>query len=163
MQTFRIEIFENRLLRDVQFREILICQYEQFVHIDKSEQLIQGKQLTAPQVLQKARNSKILEGSNATFQVKIAGNPMPTMYWFKNGQPLQLSERIKLTCQQNLITLCITSVTPDDAGYYTLFLENRAGRVASSCHLVIESLTTDQKVSTTFQTYQIESTDLENR
>lgn len=150
-------------MREVEFRETLISRYEEYVRVDKSERVIQGRPASAPQVLQKPRNSKILEGSNVTFQAKISGNPVPQVYWFKDGQPLVPSERVKITFKDNLVTLHIHMASPDDAGYYTLLLESRSGRVASSCHLVIESLSSDQKVSTSFQTYQIETTDMENR
>ncbi|XP_067120871.1 titin [Centruroides vittatus] len=136
-QGFRVDTFEYRLLREVEFRESLIQ-----IRPEEMEQEVydQSKPPSAPQIAQRPRNSKLLEGSDVTFQAKISGNPKPRIIWFKNGQRLLPSQRYKMSFVDNVATLNIHMALPEDAGFYTLLAENKSGRITCSAHLVIEAI-----------------------
>ncbi|XP_015783235.1 titin isoform X1 [Tetranychus urticae] len=152
-QNFLVDTFEYRLLREVDFRETIIRHYYETLNInyESENEIVSGQPLSAPQVLQKPRNSKLVEGSDVTFQAQVSGNPPPKIYWFKDGRVLLPSQRVSIRFQDNLAILQITDATPEDAGYYTMLAENRNGRVASSCHLVIEALTAFQPQTPVYQ------------
>lgn len=105
-----------------------------------------SRPLGPPQVQGRPRNSKLLAGSDATFQVRVPGNPDPRIVWFRNGQRLKSSSRHVTTYQDGVATLTIRNCQPDDAGYYTMLAENSKGRVATSVHLVIEEQTRYRQV-----------------
>jgi hypothetical protein len=70
-----------------------------------------------------------LEGSEAVFQAKIAGNPKPRINWFKNGLRIQASSspRYKVSYENQIATLNIHAARPEDTGHYTLLAENPSG------------------------------------
>ncbi|XP_054706308.1 titin-like isoform X2 [Uloborus diversus] len=148
-ESFRVDTFEYRLLREVEFRESLFRRLPGEEAPEKPVPLDKAQPPSAPQILARPRNSKLLEGSEATFQAKISGNPKPKITWFKNGQRIISSQRFKMSYANDLAALHIHMALPEDAGYYTLLAENTNGRIACSAHLVIEGV--GAPVSTTFQ------------
>lgn len=133
-QTFRVDTFEYRLLREVEFRQFLCGP------APAAQPATPGVPITAPQIQARPRNSKLLEGSDATFTVKISSNPPARVFWFRNGERLQASQRLIMEQQGSTCTLRIHMALPEDAGYYTVLAENSQGCVACSAHLVIESM-----------------------
>lgn len=75
-QDFKVDTFEYRLLREVSFRESSTKRYAG----EHDSQIIttpsQGP-IKAPQVVQKARSSKLSEGVDAVFSTKVSANPKP--------------------------------------------------------------------------------------
>ncbi|CAN8024063.1 unnamed protein product, partial [Ixodes persulcatus] len=132
-QSFRVDTFEYRLLREVEFRDSLLGP-------EQPEPAVPGVPISAPQIQQRPRNSKLLEGSDATFTVRIAGNPPAKVHWFRNGERLQASQRVTMEQQGSTYILRVHMALPEDAGYYTALAENSQGRVACSAHLVIEAM-----------------------
>ena len=73
-----MDTFEYRLLREVEFRESMFRRLPgEEVVPEKPAALDKAKPPSAPQIISRPRNSKLLEGSEATFQAKISGNPKP--------------------------------------------------------------------------------------
>ncbi|XP_022243271.1 titin-like [Limulus polyphemus] len=132
---FRVDTFEYRLLREEEFRKSLIVRR----HGEPIPALDRSRPPSAPQLLQRPRNSKLVEGADATFQVQIGGNPQPQITWFKNGQVLVQTQRCTTFVKETVATLQIRYICAEDAGYYTMLAENTSGRVACSAHLVIEA------------------------
>ncbi|XP_035212215.1 LOW QUALITY PROTEIN: titin-like, partial [Stegodyphus dumicola] len=148
-ESFRVDTFEYRLLREVEFRESLFRRLPGEEAPEKPAALDKTQPPSAPQITARPRNSKLLEGSEATFQAKITGNPKPKITWFKNGQRIFPSQRFKMSYKDDIAILHIHMALPEDAGYYTLLAENTNGRIACSAHLVIEGV--GVPVTTTFQ------------
>ncbi|RWS09309.1 titin-like isoform X1, partial [Dinothrombium tinctorium] len=139
-ETFRIDTFEYRLLREEEFRQTVIRQYTSKYEVWEQERpAIPNQPLSAPQVLQKPRNSKLVEGSEATFQARLTSNPPPKTYWFHNGRKINSSQRHRISFENGIASLYINNVQPEDAGYYTLLAENNYGQAVCSAHLVIEA------------------------
>lgn len=71
---FKVDTFEYRLLREVEFRESLTRRSQLDLHTEtETETETDFEQLTTPlappQLVQQPRNTKLLQGSDATFQV----------------------------------------------------------------------------------------------
>lgn len=135
--TFRVDSFEHRLLRETDFRESLIQRHEEVLH--EGEVFLPNQPVASPQIQQKQRNSKLHEGSQATFQAKVYGNPLPKIYWFKNGQKVVPSQNVKTSYSDFVATLHINVASPTDSGHYTMLADSSSGRVVSTAQLVIES------------------------
>lgn len=75
-EDFKVDTFEYRLLREVEFRQAITRRVAGEADAELPVQPNAGP-IAPPQIAQKARNSKLLEGSDATFSTKITGNPSP--------------------------------------------------------------------------------------
>lgn len=86
LQDFKVDTFEYRLLREVSFREIVTRRYVNEVDAQMSTTIDRSLgPPSSPQVIQKPRNSKLQEGSDAVFAIKIAANPKPRVRLVKNN------------------------------------------------------------------------------
>ncbi len=97
-----------------------------------------NRPLSGPQIVEKPKNTRLLEGDEVTFQVNITGNPLPRVIWFKNGKRLLQSQRCKIGFKDNIVTLNILMVLPEDSGFYTLFAENNSGCALCSTYLFVD-------------------------
>lgn len=138
-EEFKVDTFEYRLLREVSFRETLTKRHSHELDIQMSNAYdnAQGVPLP-PQIVQKPRSSKIIEGSDAVFSAQVCGNPNPRLTWFKNGQRLVPSDKYHITYSNQQATLKVPNATSVDSGHYTLLAENLQGVVVSSAVLAIE-------------------------
>lgn len=92
-----------------------------------------------PQISQKPRNSKLVEGSDAVFTTKVSANPRPRLTWFKNGQRVVPSgDKYETQYTNNQASLRVKRAELRDSGYYTLLVENTQGCQVSSAVLAIE-------------------------
>ncbi|CAG0878668.1 unnamed protein product [Darwinula stevensoni] len=143
-EDFRVDTFEYRLLRDAEFREAktkrLANETETETEVETESEPVTPGPLSPPQLAQKPRSSKVLEGSDATFQAKVTGNPRPKVTWFKNGIRIRPSQRYKMAVGNQIATLNIRMAMPEDSGQYTMLAENAAGRVVSSACLAVEAV-----------------------
>ncbi|XP_012590074.1 PREDICTED: obscurin [Condylura cristata] len=91
-----------------------------------------------PQVLEELRDLQVAPGSRlAKLQLKVKGSPAPRLYWFKDGQPLAASARVRMTDRRTLHTLEILSVTREDSGQYSAYISNALGAAYSSARLLV--------------------------
>lgn len=139
-EEFKVDTFEYRLLREVSFRESITRR----TIGELDSQLINEIDRTAgpaapPQIHQKPRNSKLVEGADAVFAAKVGANPRPRLTWFKNGSRISSTDnKFETTYSNNQAVLRVRSSTAEDSGHYTLLAENNQGCVVSSAVLVIE-------------------------
>lgn len=138
-EEFKVDTFEYRLLREVQFRE-QITMRNAYESDGQLSNVIERSGPVAPPLIQvKPRNSKLVEGSDAIFSMKVVANPKPRMSWFHNGQRIIPSEaKHEMTYSNNQATLRIKTASASDSGHYTLLAENTQGCVVSSAVLAIE-------------------------
>lgn len=139
-EEFKVDTFEYRLLREVQFREQITHRYAGETDTQLSTVTDRALGPVAPPLIQvKPRNSKLIEGADAVFSMKVVSNPKPRMSWFHNGHRIIPSEaKHEMTYSNNLATLRIKSSSASDSGHYTLLAENTQGCVVSSAVLAIE-------------------------
>lgn len=145
IEEFKIDTFEYRILREVSFRESIT---RRFVNeSDAQLNTVVDRNLgppAPPQIQQKPRNTKLLEGADAIFSAKIAANPRPRLTWCKNGQRIVQNNKYEMAFSNNLATLRVKNVTADDSGHYTLLAENPQGCVVSSAYLATEPVSTSE-------------------
>uniref|UniRef100_A0A1B6CYN2 Ig-like domain-containing protein n=1 Tax=Clastoptera arizonana TaxID=38151 RepID=A0A1B6CYN2_9HEMI len=162
VEDFKVDTFEYRLLREVSFRESLTRRYAH--ETDSQMSTVIEPSLgppAAPQISVKPRNSKLTEGTDASFSVKVASNPRPRLTWFKNGTRLVQSSKHQTAYSNQMATLKINQATSGDSGHYTLLAENPQGCVVSSAYLAIEPSSQQDNVyeqrETTQKTTQVET------
>lgn len=139
-EDFKVDTFEYRLLREVSFRESITRRYSG--EVDAQISTVVERSLgppSPPQISQKPRNSKLVEGSDAVFTTKVQSNPKPRLTWFKNGQRIiAQAEKYETTYTNNQASLRIKRAEQKDSGYYTLLAENPQGCQVSTAVLAIE-------------------------
>lgn len=138
-EEFKVDTFEYRVLRETSFRESVTRRkvdehdYNLCYEVDRSL----GPAIP-PQITQKPRNSKLVEGADATFSAKVGSNPKPRLTWFKDGQRLVENTKYETMYSNNQATLRVKNSNANDSGHYTLLAENPQGCVVSSAVLAIE-------------------------
>ncbi|KAJ7322096.1 hypothetical protein JRQ81_018383, partial [Phrynocephalus forsythii] len=92
-----------------------------------------------PQVLDELHDIHVVQGAAfAKFHLKVKGYPEPRLYWFKDGQPVHVSDRILKTDKREFHALEILHVTKEDAGEYSVFISNSAGSAYSGARLIVK-------------------------
>lgn len=81
----------------------------------------------------------VVEKKSVKVEFEVAGVPMPTIEWFKNGQPLGNEPRLKVDCKRSVHILSFENVLMEDAAEFTLKAKNDSGEVSESFSLVIQS------------------------
>ena len=71
-------------------------------------------------------------------QVRVSGRPLPEVNWFKNDEPLQVSDSLTLHSDGDRHTLNIQGPTPKDKGVYKCVASNDAGTATRSFDVNIE-------------------------
>ena len=84
-EEFKVDTFEYRLLREVEYRQVITRRFPG----EPQENLPPAK--VQPQIAQKPRNSKLVEGSNAAFSVQLGGGPARVSFMSYSLSPLLLS------------------------------------------------------------------------
>nr|XP_060639350.1 obscurin-like [Anolis sagrei ordinatus] len=101
------------------------------------ESMTEEEQL--PQILDELHDIHVAPGARfAKFHLKVKGYPEPKLYWFKDGQPLHVSQRLLKTDKREFHALEILNVTKEDAGEYSVFISNSAGSAYSAARLVVK-------------------------
>ncbi|XP_035994184.1 obscurin isoform X6 [Fundulus heteroclitus] len=105
---------------------------ETFESISEDDQL--------PQVVDELHDLHVSPGSPiAKLHLKVKGFPKPKVYWFKDGQPLQPSERIQVSAERDSHAVEILEVKREDTGEYSAYISNAAGSAYSSARLIVLS------------------------
>ena len=88
------------------------------------------KVLSKPDFKDKMKAVEAVEGDSATFDVRVAGYPEPTVEWFRGTTKLQNDGRfeIKEIKEENRFTLVIGDVKRDDTGMYKCVASNEVGK-----------------------------------
>ncbi|XP_047404492.1 palladin isoform X3 [Sciurus carolinensis] len=96
----------------------------------------------APFFEMKLKHYKIFEGMPVTFTCRVAGNPKPKIYWFKDGK--QISPKSDhYTIQRDLDGTCslhTSASTLDDDGNFTIMAANPQGRVSCTGRLMVQAV-----------------------
>ncbi|XP_075037113.1 striated muscle preferentially expressed protein kinase isoform X2 [Mixophyes fleayi] len=86
-----------------------------------------------PQFVRKLKNAAIGTGCDIRLKVAVLGNPVPSLRWYKNQDPLQSG------AEENG-TLCVRDSKMEDAGIYTCVAQNPLGEATTSAVLAIIDL-----------------------
>ncbi|XP_072536379.1 obscurin isoform X3 [Salminus brasiliensis] len=100
------------------------------------ESVVEDEQL--PQVLDELHDLYLSPGApSAKMSVRVKGFPAPRVYWFKDGTPLQTSDRVLVSSERDVYSLEIVEVNCEDSGEYSTYISNAAGSAYSSARMVI--------------------------
>lgn len=109
--------------------------HPQYRELITSEPRYRRIRATPPKFYSYPHNRVAQEGETVRFQCAIAGHPDPWVTWQKNGEIVTPSARLRITEKEDIRTLEISEVTPNDSGIYKIILENDVGRVEASAKL----------------------------
>ncbi|GFO38540.1 titin, partial [Plakobranchus ocellatus] len=94
----------------------------------------------APVVKRPLQNISSHDGGQARFEAEVEGLPTPTITWFKDGQVLHPSEEFDIAySEENVASLYIHDVLPEDAGTYVVQATNELGTVTSEATLHVDA------------------------
>lgn len=84
------------------------------------------------------------DGYTIQFECKVEGTPRPAITWFRQTQIIKPSQDFQIYYDEdNVATLIIREVFPEDAGTFTCVAKNTAGFASTSTELVVESPLSD--------------------
>ncbi|XP_047105588.1 obscurin isoform X3 [Schistocerca piceifrons] len=85
------------------------------------------------------RAAEVDEGDILDLKCKLDGSPIPSVQWFKDGQPLHADDHVKLTAlPDGTVRLLIEGVKPTDCGAYKLVAKNKNGEHAALCAVAVK-------------------------
>ena len=90
-----------------------------------------------PIILLQLKSSTVNSGDTVKFQTQAQGNPAPTVSWYKDDQPLEMTPKIKEFYENDIWTLILLEVEPEDSGCYEAVAENAHGKVFSRGNLTV--------------------------
>ncbi|XP_077869356.1 myosin light chain kinase, smooth muscle-like [Saccoglossus kowalevskii] len=106
--------------------------------ISVSSTAVEGTEKTEkPTFLEKLKNLTVKDGGEVLFRVRISGTPQPTVTWLRAGKPLKSSIDFIMKQVNDVYTLNIVEVFPEDSGTYSCKAVNSAGEVISKAELEV--------------------------
>ncbi|XP_077997324.1 muscle M-line assembly protein unc-89-like [Glandiceps talaboti] len=93
---------------------------------------------TKPEFVDKLQDLTVQDGDQVKLTVKIKGSPAPKVTWFMNNEPIEDSPDFRLISKDDVHTLFIAEIFPDDTGKYTCRASNTAGQSESSAKLTVK-------------------------
>ena len=82
------------------------------------------------------------EGEPIKLEVNIIGNPVPEVFWYKDGTLLKNTPDTRLTSdvtpEKDVHALFIPEIFPEDSGVYKIIARNVLGVDESGCRLIVE-------------------------
>lgn len=93
----------------------------------------------APRFIEKLQPIHTTEGYTVQFECKVEGFPRPQITWFRQTQIILPSEEFQMYYDDDdVATLIIRDVFPEDAGTFTCVAKNAAGFASSTTELTVE-------------------------
>lgn len=93
-----------------------------------------------PKFLSPMRDETADEGKELSLSAPFIGNPIPEVFWTKNGEPITPSERVIITCDGKRVGLSINPAEVPDSGAYSCLLANPLGETESKCDVSVRKL-----------------------
>ncbi|OTF78090.1 hypothetical protein BLA29_009091, partial [Euroglyphus maynei] len=110
---FDCEKFENNLIKDDEFRHNKCQLFECDEHFNRlnhhcNEYRMDNIVEMAPEIVEKPKDIICNENDDLIFDIRVAGNPIPMIYWFKNGQPLsQIPDKCHINYDNDIMPVAI--------------------------------------------------------
>jgi hypothetical protein len=97
--------------------------------------------IMAPAFITKLKDTRIQRGHQAIFECVVPDTKGVCCKWLHDGMEIELIARIRVQVQtiEGFTTseLVIDAVEPEDAGKYTVIVENEAGRAQCEAELTV--------------------------
>uniref|UniRef100_A0A0K8VP60 Titin n=2 Tax=Bactrocera latifrons TaxID=174628 RepID=A0A0K8VP60_BACLA len=98
----------------------------------------------APRFIEKLQPIQTPDGYTVQFECKVEGIPRPQIAWFRETAIIKPSQDFQMYYDEdNVATLIIREVFPEDAGKFTCVAKNAAGFTSSTTELIVETPLSD--------------------
>ena len=91
-----------------------------------------------PSFKSKLKPITVKEGDSCKLEVKVSGDPVPTVTWFKDGNQIQDTSVYKFMAGDNKVALVIDKAKLDMAGTYKVKISNELGSEELSTTVDVE-------------------------
>ncbi|KAG8287915.1 hypothetical protein J6590_027253 [Homalodisca vitripennis] len=103
-----------------------------------------GEEVYAPRFVEKLQPKHAPDGATVQFECQVEGNPRPQITWFRQTAIIKPSQDFQIFYDDdNVATLIIREVFPEDAGTFTCVAKNAAGFASSTTELLVEAPLSD--------------------
>ncbi|XP_027491488.1 palladin isoform X5 [Corapipo altera] len=140
IQEYKVSSFEQRLISEIEYRLERSPVEESDDEVQHGDEPIDNSM--SPYFEIKLKHYKIFEGMPVTFMCKVAGNPKPKIYWFKDGKQIsKQSDHYRIQREPDgTCSLHTAASTLDDDGNYTIMAANPQGRVSCTGRLMVQAV-----------------------
>ncbi|XP_039555879.1 palladin isoform X4 [Passer montanus] len=137
---YKVSSFEQRLISEIEYRLERSPVEESDDEVQHGDEPIDNSM--SPYFEIKLKHFKIFEGMPVTFTCKVAGNPKPKIYWFKDGKQIsKRSDHYRIQREPDgTCSLHTAASTLDDDGNYTIMAANPQGRVSCTGRLMVQAV-----------------------
>ncbi len=98
-------------------------------------------ELVPPVVTQALTSLTVEDGSMARLECMVSGKPKPNIAWFHESTLIEPSpDFMQFYDNDNLCSLVIKEVFPEDTGKYTMAAKNTLGKAVCSAELLVEDV-----------------------
>ncbi|CAG9840238.1 unnamed protein product, partial [Diabrotica balteata] len=92
-----------------------------------------------PLFVKRFEEQTVPQKSPLTLKAKVVGNPTPEVYWLRNNEPLEPSDRVKIIFDGENVELTIKETNSElDSGDYKCIAVNSAGKASHGAKVSIE-------------------------
>ncbi|KAK2527594.1 Palld [Columba guinea] len=140
IQEYKVSSFEQRLISEIEYRLERSPVEESDDEVQHGDEPLDNS--ISPYFEIKLKHYKIFEGMPVTFTCRVAGNPKPKIYWFKDGKQIsKRSDHYRIQREPDgTCSLHTTASTLDDDGNYTIMAANPQGRVSCTGRLMVQAV-----------------------
>ncbi|NXP10563.1 PALLD protein, partial [Thinocorus orbignyianus] len=140
IQEYKVSSFEQRLISEIEYRLERSPVEESDEEVQHGDEPIDNSM--SPYFEIKLKHYKIFEGMPVTFTCKVAGNPKPKIYWFKDGKQIsKRSDHYRIQREPDgTCSLHTAASTLDDDGNYTIMAANPQGRISCTGRLMVQAV-----------------------
>ncbi|NXW46676.1 PALLD protein, partial [Nyctiprogne leucopyga] len=140
IQEYKVSSFEQRLISEIEYRLERSPVEESDDEVQHGDEPIDNSMSPCFEI--KLKHYKIFEGMPVTFTCRVAGNPKPKVYWFKDGKQIsKRSDHYRIQREPDgTCSLHTTASTLDDDGNYTIMAANPQGRVSCTGRLMVQAV-----------------------
>ncbi|XP_014430392.2 palladin isoform X3 [Pelodiscus sinensis] len=137
---YKVSSFEQRLISEIEYRLERSPVEESDDEVQHGDEPIDNS--VAPYFEMKLKHYKIFEGMPVTFTCRVAGNPNPKIYWFKDGKQIsKRSDHYRIQRESDgTCSLHTVASTLDDDGNYTIMAANPQGRISCTGRLMVQAV-----------------------
>uniref|UniRef100_A0A8C6JYA2 Palladin n=1 Tax=Melopsittacus undulatus TaxID=13146 RepID=A0A8C6JYA2_MELUD len=137
---YKVSSFEQRLISEIEYRLERSPVEESDDEVQHGDEPVDNS--VSPYFEIKLKHYKIFEGMPVTFTCKVAGNPKPKIYWFKDGKQIsKRSDHYRIQREPDgTCSLHTAASTLDDDGNYTIMAANPQGRVSCTGRLMVQAV-----------------------